>query len=93
MINPYDADPRFMLAIQQQQVTARYGVTKFLGQHCHLIGRDRRLNLHLKQWVPAQVPQKLVHRFRRHNAVPLVIHIFARQIDFDLQIRSGQTPP
>jgi len=48
MINPRNADPRFMLAIQQQQITARYGVTKLLGQHRHLIGRDRRLNLQLK---------------------------------------------
>ncbi len=58
---------RFILAIQQQQVTARYGVIKLLGKHCHLIGRDRRLNLHLKKWVLAQVPQKLLHLCRRHG--------------------------
>ena len=62
MINPRNADPRFMLAIQQQQITARYGVTKLLGQHRHLISRDRGLHLSLKPWIAAQMLKKRLHR-------------------------------
>ena len=62
MINPRNADPRFMLAIQQQQITARYGVTKLLGQHRHLISRDRCLHPRLKPWIAAQMLKKRLHR-------------------------------
>ena len=62
MINPRNADPRFMLAIQQQQITARYGVTKLLGQHRHLISCDRCLHPRLKPWIAAQMLKKRLHR-------------------------------
>ena len=51
-----------MLAIQQQQITARYGITELLGQHRHLISRDRGLHLSLKQWIAAQMLKKRLHR-------------------------------
>ena len=62
MIDACDADPCFLLAIEQQQITARYGITELLGQHCHLISRDRGLHLSLKQWIAAQMLKKRLHR-------------------------------
>ena len=62
MINACDADACFLLAIEQQQVTARYGITELLGQHRHLISRDRGLHLSLKPWIAAQMLKKRLHR-------------------------------
>ena len=62
MINACDADPCFLLAIEQQQVTARHGITKLLGQHRHLISCDRCLHPRLKPWIAAQMLKKRLHR-------------------------------
>ena len=62
MINPCDADPSFLMAIQQQQVTTRHGITELLGQHRHFISRDHCLHPRLKQWIAAQMLKKRLHR-------------------------------
>ena len=62
MINACDADACFLLAIEQQEVTARYGITELLGQHRHLISRDRGLHLSLKPWFAAQMLKERLHR-------------------------------
>ena len=62
MINPCDADPSFLLAIQQQKVTGRQRITELLGQHRHFISRDRCLYPRLKQWIAAQMHKKCLHR-------------------------------